>query len=255
MKKIITILCLLVICFYHINPVFAVNTHSIDLELDSSQCLSITDASQTGLDITGDITIEFWWKPETSSAFTWLLGKYLISGNQRSYGIYYNSGSLHFSISDDGTGVGGHITDLGESWTPSDGTWYHITITYDASAGQAITYIDGSYIGDNTGYINSIFNGSSDLIIGGANGSGNVDGLMDDVRIWNDVRTSTEISDNYQQELVGNEANLQGYWKLNNSLLDETSNDNDLTNNNSAVFSSTVPFVGEEEARRIIIIQ
>ena len=45
-------------------------------------------------------------------------------------------------------------------------------------------------------------------------------------------------------ELDGDEAGLVGYWKLNNSLLDETSNDNDLTNNNSATFSTDVPFSG-----------
>jgi len=39
---------------------------SIDLERSSSQYLSITDASQTGLDFTGDFTIEGWVKLESS---------------------------------------------------------------------------------------------------------------------------------------------------------------------------------------------
>jgi hypothetical protein len=38
------------------------NTHSLDLELSSSQYAYITDANQTGLDITGDFTIEAWIK-------------------------------------------------------------------------------------------------------------------------------------------------------------------------------------------------
>ena len=46
------------------------------------------------------------------------------------------------------------------------------------------------------------------------------------------------------EELNGDEAGLVGYWKLNNSLLDETSNNNDLTNNNSATFSTTVAPIG-----------
>ena len=55
MKKIfpIIILILLFIAF----PILGANTHSIDLESGSSQYLSIADVSQTGLDITGDMTI------------------------------------------------------------------------------------------------------------------------------------------------------------------------------------------------------
>ncbi|MCF7836026.1 MAG: hypothetical protein K9M15_02800, partial [Candidatus Marinimicrobia bacterium] len=59
---------------------------------------------------------------------------------------------------------------------------------------------------------------------------------------WSDVRTAQEIADNWNTELNGDEENLVAYYKLNNSLLDETSNDNDLTNNNSCPFSTDVPW-------------
>jgi hypothetical protein len=74
------------------------------------------------------------------------------------------------------------------------------------------------------------------------------DGLMDEVRVWNDVRTAQEISDNYEKEISGGSANLQGYWKLNNNYTDETSNGNDLTASGSPVFSTDVPFVGTAAA-------
>ena len=38
----------------------AYNDQSANLELSSSQYFSIADASQTGLDITGDFSVEFW---------------------------------------------------------------------------------------------------------------------------------------------------------------------------------------------------
>ena len=47
------------------------------------------------------------------------------------------------------------------------------------------------------------------------------DGLIDEVRIWNDKRTSTEISNNYQTQLNGNEAGLVAYWMLNNNAEDK----------------------------------
>jgi hypothetical protein len=42
------------------------NTNAIDLEADKSQYLSVSDAVQAGLDITGDLTIEAWVKIESA---------------------------------------------------------------------------------------------------------------------------------------------------------------------------------------------
>lgn len=49
---------LLVFIFPSLSVSAVTNTQSLDLEDGSSQYLSITDASQTSLDITGDITLE-----------------------------------------------------------------------------------------------------------------------------------------------------------------------------------------------------
>ena len=66
---------------------------------------------------------------------------------------------------------------------------------------------------------------------------------MDEVRIWDDIRTDSEISDNRLKCLVGNEANLQAYWRFDNNPNDETSNGNDLTENNSPTYQTgNLPF-------------
>jgi len=79
------------------------------------------------------------------------------------------------------------------------------------------------------------------------------DGLIDEVRVWNDIRSDAEVDDNKLTELVGNEAGLAGYWKLNNDYLDETSNNNDLTAVAAPVFSTDVPFVGDVTAVKDVI--
>jgi len=219
------------------------NTHSIDLESTSSQYLSITDAAQTGLDITGDMTLECWVNFESVGTQI-LLSKYDGTTN-RSWNFLYNGTSLVFYNSSDGANVSSDSS----VWSPDLATWYQIAIAYDASAGTAELYINGSSVDTLTGLATSMFNSSAPFLIGSflnttSNPDAFWDGKIDDVRVWSDIRTPTEISNNYNKELVGNEANLVAYWKLNNSLLDETSNNNDLTNNNSAVFSTDVPFTG-----------
>jgi len=52
---------------------------------------------------------------------------------------------------------------------------------------------------------------------------------MDEVRIWNDVRTATEISQNYKGVLTGSEANLVAYYKFDDNLNDSSGNNLHLT--------------------------
>ncbi len=230
------------------------NTHSIDLESGSNQFLNIADGDQTGLDLSGDNTIEFLIKFESFGANDTLRYIYskISTGNEGGYGlkIYNATGTqtLQAEIYETADTTTRDVI----SWTPSivTGTWYHFAITVDISAASATTFElfldsvsqgNGSVnVGDNCA---SIINNAFDFRIG-ASGNSDLfeDGLIDDFRVWDDIRTPTEIADNYQKELVGDEDNLVAYWKFNNSLLDETSNNNDLSNNGSAVFSTDTEF-------------
>ncbi|MFK5878368.1 MAG: T9SS type A sorting domain-containing protein [Flavobacteriaceae bacterium] len=44
-----------------------------------------------------------------------------------------------------------------------------------------------------------------------------IDGMMDEVRLWNDVRTESEIRENMFKNFVGDEANLVAYYNLDNA--------------------------------------
>ena len=78
------------------------------------------------------------------------------------------------------------------------------------------------------------------------------DGLVDELIVWDDIRTPTEIAESYNSGdgkiYVGDEANMISYWRMEDDLTDShESNGNDLTNNNSATFNADVPFPGEAE--------
>lgn len=233
------------------------NTHSLDLERSSSQYARITDGSQTGLDITGDITIEAWVKleqlPSTAGSLFVIAGKgdWGNSVNTRAYYLSINTDDkVFFQCSKDG-GTSNRLSEIQDTASISTGEWTHIAVAVDVSANSSSIYINGNLVSSTSlvnGTISSIYNSNNDFFVGARKADGSyvnfLDGLIDEVRVWNDIRTTQEVTDNMNLELVGDEAGLVGYWKFNDNYDDETSNANDLTAVNSPVFSTDVPFVG-----------
>lgn len=196
-----------------------------DLEADDSDYLYAADSAS--LSITGNLTIELWVKFESlpSSGNTMeLIPKYDDqSGNQRSWRFFlFNDGGtlkLQFNYSDDGTAQDA----LAVNWTPSTGTWYHVAVTLTAASSQARFYVDGVQQGTTqTGTKTAIFNSTARVGLGALNVDGTpssfLDGIIDDVRIWNTVRTITQIANGRSSEMVGNESGLQAYWPFESVL-------------------------------------
>jgi len=251
-KLLITILlfCLL------INPALATNTYTTDLELSSSQFWSITDAAQTGLDVIGDITIEILVNleqlPSTpATAFT-VVAKLDAAASTEQYVFQIiNTNKLRMIYSSNGqTGPGDRTLAATDDvvFSAGDvGNWVHIAVVCDVSVPSCTFYKNGSAVAGTLTITSatSIYNGGGSLRIGAYSSTPSAffDGKIDELRIWNDIRTPTEISDNYNCSLAGTEANLVGYWRFDNNGEDSTSNNNDLTNNNSATFqSASLPF-------------
>jgi hypothetical protein len=166
------------------------------------------------------ITVEYWYKKgETTTDYTMnsvyrvQTGSYFVAG-------YYGSGGSHL-ISSSGS------VSAGNNATINDGNWHHMAMTW-SRGGYFTSYFDGvqyaqvsagsNYLPamDVTNYLAS-YNNSSEYL----------NGSLDDIRIWNDVRTAQEIADNKDHELTGSEAGLVAYYKMSNgtgtSLTDNTS--------------------------------
>lgn len=229
----------------------ATNTHYATFTAASSQSLSIVDASQTGLDVSPDVTLEAWVNistvPTNGGAWYTIAGKYYNITNNRQYLlVYYQDGGVKYIrliVSADGSATKAYdfVQDLGTS------TWKHVAVVFTGAIHKAELFIDGTSVSnDTTGAVTSLYNGSGPFAIGAWNiGSAQdfMNGKIDDVRVWNTARSSSDISTNYNCELTGSETGLKGYWKLNNNANDSTSNANNLTNNNSVTYSGTsLPF-------------
>ena len=253
-KKIMStlgVLLVLFVVFASANAALADNTRSADFEKDNNQYLSISDANQTGLDLTGDFTLETWLKMEDEVPLNQkygLITKWFVGSNisyTLEYGQFTHGFAVELQLSANGTQNDNVLWDV----DLGTGEWKHLAVTFNASSSESELWVDGVSQGVKQHSISSILDSSAEFRIGGRFSNGiPVDGLMDDVRVWDDVRTEAEIIANKDNELIGSETNLVGYWKLNNDATDETANGNDLTNNNSVLFSSDVPFPVNELA-------
>jgi len=189
-----------------------------DLEASESDYLYAADSAS--LSITGNLTIELLVKFESvpSGGNTAIfVAKAQDDGvNEISYFFMYTEGTgLRFIISPDGSY--NILNDVSTAWSPSTDTWYHIAVTFATSTKTAKFYVDGSQTGtDKTTNDGTIFNNARRLSIGAertdTTARGFLDGVVDEVRIWNTTRTQTEINDNKLKELTGSEAGLAAYW-------------------------------------------
>lgn len=171
--------------------------NAADFELANSEYLSITDGSQTGLDLSGDLSFAFWFNFESIPAFgiQEFISKW--DSGQRAYQFYYSDspGLIKFLLNST-TPTEDQYT---FSWEPSTATWYYLILTWDASASEAKFYVNNTQQGGTqTGTETNIRNTTSAFNLGHrSSGSGYVDGLMDEMGIWSKVLTTDEISDLY----------------------------------------------------------
>lgn len=155
-------------------------------ENNGSQSMSVPDAAI--LDVQRPITIEGWYYSDAASVnLQDIVGK----GTGSIYGYRltsFSAGKMSCQFQDSG---GSYTLFLGSTTTFSNGTWYHVACTCDATTGYL--YINGVQEGTNacTGTNNG---GSSNSLLVG---SGNLDGKLDDVKIHNVARSAGWITTTY----------------------------------------------------------
>ncbi len=196
------------------------------------------------LDITGDLTIEAWINPQGPGSHGSVGG--VIAGKENAYLLARSpDGSISFALN--GPGGTWNWTDTGYD-APLD-TWTHLAMAFDGSERTVKLYANGELAATSTnGFIpTSLTAGTGAFAIGGRPAvDEEFEGQIDDVRVWNDLRTADEIRENYDQKLSGSENGLAGYWNFDdvsgNTVQDGTTNNNDATlTGNARVINTTGP--------------
>ncbi len=125
------------------------------------------------------------------------------------------------------------VTQAESSSTVSTGVWTHVAVTFNSSG--ATFYIDGV----NSGTTAGDFSIPDDTTVtttrigswGGSAGGRFLDGRLDEIRVWKDLRTVVEIRDHMFQSLIGNESNLIAYYRFDQEDASDQTILYDLTSN------------------------
>ena len=130
----------------------------------------------------------------------------------------------------------------------STGAWNRFSITWTASSSLANFYVNGGLIGSTVGSATAIDSNAGALFVGADNNASGdpenfLNGYINDVRIWAGAEDS-QINSLYNVQLSGNQQNLAAYYTFNNTADDISANGNNLTLENSPLYSINVPFTG-----------
>lgn len=205
-------------------------------------------ADSATLDITGDLTVEFWAKPSDTSGYvcvkwdavTSTRSWQLISGGTNGIRAIYTDTANDAARGTDITSDNNYLI---------TSAWHHYAIAIDVSAKTTYFYRDGALFSTNShsgGLSTSIANSTAELMIGATGNSsspttGNFGGLLNEMRVWSTLRTQQQIWDNMNGE-IGTDANLKAYYKFDNNGNDSSGNSNTLTFSGGASYSADVPF-------------
>lgn len=204
---------------------------------NGNSTIKVPTSSSLTSDITSKITIETW-IAITDSNFNDGDRSIIQTGNQNRYALWINQNrKISFYC------YPWSIQFQGKNKIPLN-IWTHIAIVYDANNSLLSSYINGVLDTFSTNFNSQLGNTNQpDIISIGSyfyNGNYNNNlfkGYIDELRIWNIVRTQAEIN-TYKCSSININNYLKGYWKFSNNY-----NDTSIYSNNA--IGSNILFISE----------
>lgn len=201
----------------------------------------------TNLDIEKNdpVTISFWIKTTTTTAHTMIVGKTALPlGHGGYYVRTWSSGRVLWNFGDSV----GYVFQQNSTATINDGSWHHVTCTYDGSmsyTGMKV-YVDGIEGSSNLN-TNSL---ATNLPLGATfsmgayySGSAAFDGQLDEVSVWDRELDQDEVDEIYHSGAPTNliqhsaAANLIGWWRMGDEDTYPTLTDNSSNSNNGTMIN------------------
>lgn len=199
------------------------------LQFDGIEDVAAVPDSQDDFDMVTDLTLEAWVQVDMANP-----GGTFVGGQTPGGGAAYGLGGGIGTPTSAVISVSTPFTDavFAPNAINPGPNWVHIAGTFDGT--NLTIFVDGAQVAtsvhSNPGSLSPV----ERLIMGRFAVSGATlffAGALDEIRIWNVVRTPAEIMASYQVELSGNEPGLVGYYKFDETsgdvILDSSSRGND----------------------------
>ncbi|OFZ63518.1 MAG: hypothetical protein A3D92_20900 [Bacteroidetes bacterium RIFCSPHIGHO2_02_FULL_44_7] len=189
------------------------------------------------LQLGGDFTLECWVKvPTITAQQEYLIETYTGSGSG-GYVLRLNNGNIMAYAMGGGAQPSAVSTN-----TISLNQWYHVAATFNDATDEVRFYINGVYDGNATLNVDNNTS-STELRIGARGDDANVNDIvhMDEIRIWNVVRTDNEIASSMSTCLTGNEAGLVLYYDFEDLGMSGITADKSMYGNDGAVIGNIDP--------------
>ncbi len=171
-----------------------------------------------------DFTIEFWMQTihVHSDSNQWYSGAGVVdsecAGCGNDFGVAITGTKVAF-------GTGGPDITIKSTTDVNTGMWFHVAATRRIIDGAMVLYINGVKEAETTG-TTKILDRVPEIYFGKTHLDDNYfNGQIDEVRIWNAVRTQAEIQNNMNQSLENPELipYLVGYWNFDSGMADDLS--------------------------------
>ena len=112
-------------------------------------------------------------------------------------------------------GHGGNYSQVTDATTFPLNKWTHVAVTYDAATTTMRLYRDGILVNTNTG-IASNYSSENTYVATHAGAGSYLQGMIDEVRIWDVARTQAQLKSNLIEAPANNASGLTAYLKMNN---------------------------------------
>jgi hypothetical protein len=165
---------------------------------------------------TSSLTLEAWIYPRATT-YKRIISNFKNNATQSgeflfdTYNVTNNGTGLRFYC--EGTGNVSHAISIANTLTLN--IWNHVAVTFNS--GEVKLYVNGIAVATSTAPFSSIPSCTNAISFGEDATIGSAEyfnGKIDEIRIWNTVRTQSEIAGNMNNCLVGNENGLSNYFKI-----------------------------------------
>ncbi len=116
--------------------------------------------------------------------------------------------------------------------------WHHYAVVYDYTNSDVSLFVNGVLAGTNNSFLVD-YTGSGKLVFGKALPSNTnfLNGNIHEIRLWNKIRTITEITTTINKVLSGNQSGLLYNWKMDEA--DGVVSKDDIRSRNADIYGAT----------------